>query len=484
MRVLITGATGFVGRALVLRLLQRGDTVVAWTRDAEKARDLLGAEVEIASESMGTDLAEEAARADAVVNLAGANLFAGRWTASRKRAIRESRVRTTRAVARGLSDQARPQVLVSTSAVGYYGPSGDELLDETSPAGDDFLASVCADWEAEARAAEEGGNRVAILRFGVILGSDGGALAKMRIPFQLGLGGPLGDGEQWMSWVHLHDVVGMITTAIDDPGWSGPFNVTAPDPVTNHQLSRALARALDRPCALRAPAFAMKLALGEASTVLLDGQRVAPRAALDHGYTFLFPTLEEALHQTEGDQRDPELRDVDGTFRPMSDRPPARHLLEQETIVPAPMSEVFPFFSRAPNLGLLTPDFTGFHILEHPDGDTVAGSEIAYTIALGGVPMKWRTLIAEFVPGEGFVDAQLKGPYALWWHEHRFEELDGGTVRMVDRVHYTLPLGPLGRLAHRLVVGPMLRRIFSWRTEAVALRFTPRLETTARQEVA
>ncbi len=295
MRITITGATGVIGAALVRELTARGDEVSALSRDPERARAALGVD------AVAWDpLAEPAPAAalsgrDAIVHLAGENV-AQRWTSDHKRAIRDSRVIGTRNLVAGLRDaEPRPGVLISGSAVGYYGPHADEPIDEDAPPGPDFLAQVCAEWEREAQAAAALGLRVAQMRTGVVLDAHGGALAKMLPPFRLGLGGPVAGGRQYMAWIHGEDVTGLIVAALDDERWSGPFNATAPNPVTNAEFARALGRALHRPAFAPVPGLAIRLRYGEMADIITTGARVLPAQALVRGYEFRYPVLDEAL---------------------------------------------------------------------------------------------------------------------------------------------------------------------------------------------
>jgi len=243
------------------------------------------------------DLAE-ANEIEAVVNLAGAPIVARRWSARRKQEIRDSRIGTTEKLLRWMTPQLRrPHVLISGSAVGYYGPRDDTPLDESAPAGDDFAAQLCRDWEHEAMEAEALGLRVCRLRTGVVLGPDGGALQKMRLPFQLGLGGPIGDGRQWLSWIHREDLVAMIQWLLEQDSAGGAYNGTAPEPVPQREFARTLGRVLHRPALLPTPAFALRLALGEAATMLLTGQRVLPVHAMAEGFDFRYPNLQGALQE-------------------------------------------------------------------------------------------------------------------------------------------------------------------------------------------
>lgn len=290
MRYLITGGSGFIGTALCRALAETGAELTVLTRDPARARPRLPEGVRLV-----TDLAR-AGGADVAINLAGENLAQGRWSEARKRLLRDSRIATTRALCAWIERQSpRPRVLVSASAIGYYGARGDEPLDENAAPGEDYAARLCRDWEAEALRAEPFGLRVCRLRLGVVLDRDGGALARMLPAFRWGLGGPIASGRQWLSWIHRSDVVALIRWCVDRPTARGAYNATAPHPVTNAEFARALGRALQRPAFLRMPATALKLLLGEMAQLLITGQRVLPARLLAEGFAFSFPELSDAL---------------------------------------------------------------------------------------------------------------------------------------------------------------------------------------------
>ncbi len=293
MRILLTGGTGFIGGALARALRERRDDVVIVSRGNNGDVTWDGIE-------------EEVDRSDAIVHLAGEPIAAGRWTAARLERIRSSRVDTTARIARAIERAAKkPPILVSASAVGIYGMRlDDEVLDESAPPGHDPLASICVEWEAAAEPARRAGVRVVHPRIGIALGRGGGALAKMTGPFNWFLGGPLGSGTQWMSWIHQRDIVRAILFAIGDETLAGPLNLVAPGPVTMDGFARSLGRELARPALVRAPAFAIRLALGEGlARVVLTGQRVAPRKLQRAGFQFQFPTLGGALADLYADRR-------------------------------------------------------------------------------------------------------------------------------------------------------------------------------------
>ena len=300
MRVTVTGATGLIGSALVRRLRERGDEVTVLSRDPRRAVETLGDDVHALpwDPDGGPAPAEAFAGRDGVVHLAGENI-AQRWSKDAKRRILASRELGTRNVVAGMAAaEPRPRVLVSSSGVGYYGFRGDEPVAEDAAAGDDFLAGVVRAWEREADRAAEAGARVVKIRTGVVLDAHGGALSKMLFPFKAGVGGPVAGGRQYLPWIHLDDVVGMMVAALEDERWSGPVNATAPDPPTNAEFSKALGRALHRPAVAPVPALALRALYGEMADLVVHGQRAIPRRALELGYAFRHPDLDEALETT------------------------------------------------------------------------------------------------------------------------------------------------------------------------------------------
>jgi uncharacterized protein (TIGR01777 family) len=297
MKALVTGATGFVGPRL-LRLL---DSPVVVSRSPEQARRAIGnlAGPIFRWDPMREPLPAEALEGvDVVYHLAGESVAEGRWTAAQKARIRDSRVIGTRNLVQGIKQvEQKPRVLVSASAVGYYGNRGDEELTETAAPADDFLADVCVAWEREALAAEQLGLRTVTARTGIVLGAGGGALAKMLTPFKLGAGGPLGNGKQWMPWVHVADLARLYVHAADTASISGPMNAVAPNPVRNSEFTKALGRQLHRPAFMPAPYLGLRLLFGEFAQVLFASQRVIPKVAVDTGFVFQYPDIAAALRE-------------------------------------------------------------------------------------------------------------------------------------------------------------------------------------------
>lgn len=290
MNILITGGRGFIGKPLCRELVSSGHNVLITTRRNSTSKDMLTWDTKTLLPS------DIISNIDAVINLAGESIASGRWTKKRKELILSSRINTTRALVESMQNaNPKPKILISASAIGYYGPHGDEYVTEDTPSGTDFIAGVCKTWEAEALKAQKLGLRVVLLRIGVVLEADGGALTRMVIPFKFFLGGPVGTGKQWFSWIHRDDVVGIIKYSLENESISGPVNLTAPEPVTNKEFSSALGEALGRPSCFAVPGFIVKLTLGELGGVLLTGQRVLPEKALKAGYQFKYPEVNGAL---------------------------------------------------------------------------------------------------------------------------------------------------------------------------------------------
>ncbi len=299
MKILMTGAAGFIGTRLCEVLAQQGHSLVALSRSPARSQKNFGVPIEIYRwEAPAKFLPTQAAfeGVDAVIHLAGESI-SGYWSDPKMKAIRESRVVGTRHLVQGMARLAsRPKMLISASAIGYYGNQGDAILSEDSQPRTDFLSAVCHDWEEEATRAKELGLRVAQLRFGIVLGPGGGALSAMLLPFRLGLGGPMGSGRQWWSWVHREDVIGLIEMALAE-GLEGPVNVTSPNPLPQREFAKVLGRVLGRPAFMPTPALVLKLMLSGFSAELLGSKRVMPERALQAGYKFRYPELEPGLRE-------------------------------------------------------------------------------------------------------------------------------------------------------------------------------------------
>ena len=443
--VAVTGASGFVGRHVVAALLARGARVVALGRSPQPG----GTSVEWRFfDPNGAPDPKAFEGADAVVHLAGESV-AGRWNAEKKQRIAASRIAGTRTLVESVRALSRrPAVLVSSSAVGYYGDRGEEPLTEASPPGDGFLAGVCVEWEQAAHTAESLGIRTVCVRTGIALG-NGGALQKMVAPFKLGVGGPLGSGRQLVPWIDVRDLAALYCFAIENDGLRGAINGVAPDYASNARLMQAIGAALRRPSLAPAPAFALHAMLGEFASSLLQSQVVIPAVPEDAGFRWEHAQLETALAEV---------------LRGKVERPYV-HTFRAKQFLAMPLDRVFRFFSDANNLEAITPPALSFAIRSAPD-EVDRGSVIAYELRLRGFPIRWKTLIAQWEPPVRFVDVQLRGPYRLWNHLHEFHQRDGG-VEVTDRVDYVLPFAPFGEVASRTVARD-IDAIFAFRRTAIA----------------
>lgn len=301
MKVLVTGATGFVGQRVVRQLIEAGDEVVVLTRNVAKGALNLGNKCKfyVWSDTTTPPPMEAFAGVDGVINLLGEGIADKRWNDEQKKKIHDSRILSTQRIVEAMKSMpVRPRVLVSASAIGIYGNRENEELTEESSTGNDYLANLCKEWEAEAYKAKEFGVRVAVIRTGVAIGKDGGALKKMLPIFKLGAGGPVGNGRQFMSWIHVEDLAQMYVEALKNPSFQGPLNGTAPYPATSKEFAKVLGKCVNRPAFAPVPAFALKLVFGEMSTVLLDGQKVLPVKFKAHKFRFRYPTLEMAIKES------------------------------------------------------------------------------------------------------------------------------------------------------------------------------------------
>ncbi len=303
MKVFITGGTGLIGKLLVKRLLERGDDVIVLTRNAEKARKFFVDKVVVVegNPSEPGEWQKEISGTDAIINLAGEPVTKKRWNDKEKKRIYDSRINAANSVVQGIKNaEIKPKVLINASAVGYYGFQKDEReINENETSGRDFLAKLCVEWEDAARIAEKDGIRVVRLRIGIVFAENGGALSKMVTPFKLYAGGPIGNGKQWLPWIHIDDIIGLILFSLDNEV-SGVFNATAPNPVKMKSFAETMGKITHRPSWLPVPSITLKATLGEVADVITSGQRAIPQRALEKGYEFEFPDLEGALKNLLG----------------------------------------------------------------------------------------------------------------------------------------------------------------------------------------
>ncbi len=487
MKILITGATGLIGKELGRELVGRGHRVLALVRDPKGVASHLPFPAEsfswreAQSETPSKAFLEALAGVDAIVHLAGEPIADGRWTTARKRALRESRVDLTQALV-GVARAHMPKlkVFVQGSALGIYGERGDEELDAGSEVGSGFLPNLVRDWEEPSlelarnspRDAESVGEpnnepsnepgavRVVALRTGIVLARQGGALAKMLPVFRRGLGARLGlSGRQWMSWIHLADIVGLICWALETPSVKGVIEGTSPNPVRNAEFTKVLCKTLGVMQAPPVPALALRALFGEMADVLLESTKLLPRRAQELGYRFRFPSFDLAMQDL---------------VSPLRGR--IYEKLEEQW-VPVPVEKIWPYFCDEKNLESLTPPMLRFEVLGKSTPEIQTGTLIDYRLSLNGLPFGWRTRIEDWVPNRKFVDSQIKGPYSLWHHTHEFLPLAGGTL-MRDRVFYRLPMGILGDLAASWKVVRDVDAIFQFRRKVIHEKFGAPAEKT------
>ena len=448
MRVIVAGATGFIGKELIKQLDKKGHEIVVLTRNVDSARFNIPVHCEVVtwSPELSSIPSSTLKGADAVINLAGEGIADGRWSNERKNKIIQSRVISTRQLIKAMTYMNdKPEVFVSASAIGFYGDRGDELLNESSSNGEGFLSQVCRSWEEEINKATALRIRTVALRIGRVLGHDGGALEKMLPPFQLGVGGKLGSGSQWMSWIHIEDLVNMMVYAVENSSVNGEYNAVSPTPVKNMEFTKTLGQVLKRPTIFPVPKIILKIALGELSELLLGSQKVDSKKICDTGFKFQFPGLEQALKEITGH-----------TY----------HEIKIEQWVPQPLNKTFSFFKEAKNLEKITPEFLKFKVLNQSTPKIQGGTILNYRISLHGCPMKWQSKIKDWEPDHKFSDIQLKGPYSHWYHTHEFEEKKDGTL-IKDHVLYKIPFGILGDL----IVGKWIRKdlqlVFNHRAKVI-----------------
>lgn len=453
--ILLTGGTGFIGQELGLELVRRGYRLRVLTRRPEQVRGLLPFPCELcqwpASEE---EYATALAQVEAVFHLAGAGIADERWSRARKEELVNSRVATSQALCRAIK-RVRPDLplFIQSSAIGIYGDRGDEELDESSSSPPGFLSDLCRNWEAPALDLAKHGPRVIVMRIGLVLGHTGGALPKIAKLYHRGLGGILGNGRQWLSWIAIDDLVQLFCAALESSAYQGAVNAVAPEPCRAQEFHRALNQALQRRGNLPAPAPAIKLALGEQAEIVLASQRIRPKSALQSGFVFRHSAIGSVLHSLYAD-----------SVEPNCDR-----LLVRQW-VPSPLDKVWDFFSTETNLERLTPPWLNFRVKEKSTDQIADGTKISYQLSLHGLPVKWVSKIEDWQPPERFCDRQIRGPYQLWHHEHTFESLAGGTL-LSDKVQYKLPLGILGRNVAGLLVDRDLSKIFQYRRQVVAREF-------------
>ena len=449
--ILLIGGSGFIGSALGEHFAKNGWIIRLLTRSIKLYQTAFPCTQLLWD---GKTIPEQAFDGvTAVINLAGQGIADKTWTSSYRRSIIESRVDSTRALAETLArTKFLPTVVVQASAIGFFGmQSRKEACSEESQAGSDFLAEVSLGWEQEAEPIGKY-TRLVIARVGLVLGWEGGALPKLWDIYASGLGSILGTGKQWMNWIHLEDVVRFFFQAVESQHFKGVYNLVAPGNINNFTFHKLLANQTSSFSIMKAPAFLLKMAMGDRADLVLKGPKVISRQLSEEGFTFKFSQFSEALADLLKERTYPKL-----------------HYIKIKQWIPVAIEDIWDFVSSAANLEKITPPWLSFQIKQISTPQVDVGTRITYTLKLHGVPFTWQSHIAEWRPKVEFVDEQEKGPYRIWFHRHVFTELAGGTL-IEDRVDYQLPLFPLGQVALPLVKKDLIR-IFSYRKEATAFYF-------------
>lgn len=456
MKILITGATGLVGSKLLEVLTLKGfDDLRILTRNKIKAQNNIPFPVEYYEWNPEQNYLEAGALkgVDIVIHLAGENVGDGRWSIDRKKRILDSRVQSTQLLIHEIKKLSRaPLKFISASAVGIYGEHKNIIITEGSSLGNDFLANVCKTWEDMVLNHGVPGMNAYALRTGVVLSPEGGALKKMLPPFLAGVGGKLGDGSQYMSWIHIEDLVNQYVYLIENHLENRVFNACSPNPVTNIEFTNILGSVIGRPTIFPVPGFILKIIFGEMSDILLKGQRVVPSNILHAGFTFKYLKLEEALtdllkHNNNGET-----------------------VLKKYLWINKPVGSVFDFFSDENNLEQITPPYLNFKVVGKDTDKIKAGTLINYKLKVHGVPLNWKSQISNFIEDKTFTDEQLSGPYAKWVHQHDFISHKKGTL-IVDEVVYKLPMGILGKLTAGYFVNRDVQNIFKYRSDIIRKQF-------------
>lgn len=447
MKVLMTGATGLVGKELGKFLAGKGHEIIVVSRNKEKAIKELPFYCQVIEGDLVHQQVKLPSGIQCVFHLMGENVSAQRWSEKVKGEILRSRIDSTQNLIKSLIEA--PLCFISASAIGYYGHKPKQVLTEQSSGDQSFLSQVCQSWEQSVFSINKKflQTQVSCLRLGVVLSQQGGAIEKMLFPFKLGLGGALGDGSHFMSWIHIKDLVSMFGFVLEKR-LSGIFNAVAPDSVDNQTFSKNLANGLQRPMGPALPKKAIELMFGEMATIILADQNVSSDKIQNLGFSFQFQNIESAFK----DLLEP-MRKTD-------------EFLVSEQFIPLKKEELFPFFSEAKNLEVITPQSLSFKIKKTSTDKIQKGTLIDYVLKIHGVSVGWRTLIEEWNPSHSFVDTQQKGPYSLWHHTHEFVEVPGGTL-MRDKVQFRLPMGYLGWLGGRAFVKSDVNKIFSYRREKI-----------------
>lgn len=457
MRILITGATGFVGTLITEKLLLAGYQIIVVTRNINQAKLKLPFPVEYYQADLSKECLEgkELEDVDGVIHLMGENIFQ-KWTGENKKKIWDSRVKATENLAKSINaNMPRCSFVVSASAIGYYKSveSDRDWIDEKSEVGDNFLSKLTKHWEL-AWSKLNPTVRKTILRFGVVL-DNGGAMDNLLSIFRLGLGSIVGNGSQWMSWIHRYDLVNMIKFFVEND-CEGEFNAVSDSPVSNREFSDLLGKFTNRPVLFSIPSFLLSLILGERASTLLDSYRVSNKKITALGFNFKYRSIENALvkiccyEQLVGER--------EKKFH---------HFFRNVQFIDKPTDEVFEFFQRKDCLEQITPPSLHLRKIFQSNNNMNPGTKLRYRLTPHKIPISWEIEILNWQPGKGFVDFQRKGPFQVWYHNHLFLSVVEGTL-VIDEVKFRIPLGLLGDLFGKNIVDKDVKKLFSYRTQRIA----------------
>lgn len=446
MKILITGATGHVGNYVGRRLVQLGHKLVVITRSKEKALSYLEFPAEVIEHDLVNHVLPEKKLegVEAIIHLMG-EAVDGRWTKEKKEMILASRKKSSENLIKDLPDSVK--VIISASAQAIYGDHKSHVVTENSKLGHDFLAEVCKQWEEPFKHLKKS-IRTAQLRFSLVLDPQSGVLRRMIPLFQRGVGGTLGSGKQYMSWIAIEDLTEIIAEAVTHEAYRGPINCATDNPVTNTEWTKLLGKQLSALKSPPVPSFALRIALGEMASAVLSSIQITPEKLVECKFKFKHPKLKDYFAHA---------------LEPYKN---GKYFFSVKQYIPKDIDSVFSFFSDAKNLEHITPPLLSFHVTHMSTKNMHKGTLIDYKLKLKGIPLKWRTLISEWNPPHDFVDTQLSGPYKIWHHTHRFEKLGNGTL-ISDEVQYKLPLGFLGQMMASSLVQNDVEKIFKFRREVI-----------------
>lgn len=446
MKILITGATGHVGNYVGRRLVEMGHELVVITRSKVKALSYLEFPAHVIEHDLIKHVLPEKKMegVEAIIHLMGETVD-GRWTNDKKEMILASRKQSSENLIKCLPESVK--VIISASAQGIYGDHKNQLVTENSKLGSDFLAEVCKEWEEPFKHLNKS-IRTVQLRISLVLDPQSGVLRRIIPLFQRGVGGTLGTGKQYMSWIAIEDLTEIIVEALTNKEYHGPINCATDNPVTNAEWTKLLANQLDVLKATPVPSFALRIALGEMASAVLSSIQIAPEKLIKCKYKFKYPKLKDYFAHA---------------LEPYKN---GKYFFSVKQYIPKDVDSVFSFFSDAKNLEHITPPFLNFRMTHMSTKAIHKGTLIDYKLKLKGIPLKWRTLISDWNPPHNFVDTQLSGPYRLWHHTHRFERLGNGTL-LSDEIQYKLPLGFLGQMMASSLVQSDVEEIFKYRREVI-----------------